>query len=373
MDHSIYEARLQKIREETRSAGLDGLFVYGWKRGQIKYISGYYPNYIANTAAIFIPTEGNVCMWVRFPFDLERAKNHSWITDIRTSGGIYEIGMDFVQEMRARELEHSRLGYVTGDFVMDEIPFSLFSQIRQELPQIEWKNMIPVFDRLRVIKEPGEYDMIRECAQLADLGAARATNLIQTDNSECMIVAEIEYTLRKNGADDMLVVISSDGANQLIGPPDPERKLKTGRNVVVEIAVKYKGYWTQVARTFSVKPSTDQQERIYTTVHDAYKMVAKSLTSGSIANETAYILSKILSEKGYGDSIEQDFGHGIGFDLPEMPRLAPHDNTLLETGMVIVVHPAIRKKGTGGAFIGGTVLMTEKGPELLHSIPKELP
>jgi Xaa-Pro dipeptidase len=63
-------------------------------------------------------------------------------------------------------------------------------------------------------------------------------------------------------------------------------------------------------------------------------------------------------------------GHGIGIDLPEPPRIEDADLTRLEAGMALVVHPAVRVPGVGGAFLGGTVLVGEDGPEAIHSIPE---
>jgi Xaa-Pro dipeptidase len=63
-------------------------------------------------------------------------------------------------------------------------------------------------------------------------------------------------------------------------------------------------------------------------------------------------------------------GHGIGIDLPEPPRIEPEDLTRLEPGMALVIHPAVRVPGVGGAFLGGTVRIGEDGPETLHTIPE---
>jgi Xaa-Pro aminopeptidase len=77
-----------------------------------------------------------------------------------------------------------------------------------------------------------------------------------------------------------------------------------------------------------------------------------------------------LERRGLGQYLEQDLGHGIGIDLPEPPRIEIEDHTPLEAGMALVIHPAVRVPGIGGAFLGGTVLIHDSGPEPIHEIPE---
>ena len=89
---------------------------------------------------------------------------------------------------------------------------------------------------------------------------------------------------------------------------------------------------------------------------------------GNTCTDVAAAARMALERAGYGDYIEQDFGHGIGLDLPEPPRIEAEDETPIEPGMVLVIHPAVRVPEVGGAFIGGTVLIGADGPEPIHNI-----
>src|ERR1043165_7647447 len=80
-----FEQRVRNIRGQMKQRGLDVLFIFSQKRGHVPYVSGYRPNYHTHSAVIVLTLEQDPIMWVKFPFDLPRAKSVSWIRDIRPS------------------------------------------------------------------------------------------------------------------------------------------------------------------------------------------------------------------------------------------------------------------------------------------------
>ena len=366
-----YMRRAQRLRGEMASRGLDALLFYGWKRGQIPYISGYYPNYIANVAMVLLPQEGEPAMLIRFPFDLERARTASWITDIRASGNVLNMAKHCAETCLKKNLTTGRIGLVTGDNVMDEMPRSLHAALQSEMHQVTWLEAGDLLQNARLIKSPAEFEALRHSAQLADYGARAACKAIQPGCSEYEIVAAAEAEMRRRGADAYLVVIASKGVTELIGPPE-HKTLEVGDNVIFEIAVQVHGYWTQTAQVFYVGGPSSDQTKIYRDTYLAYKTAVETVRPGVFCSEVAQAIEASLMQAGYSDGIEQDFGHGIGVDLPEPPHIEMKDNTVIQEGMVLVIHPAVRKLGTGGAFIGGTVLVHADSTEPLHEI-SEIP
>jgi Xaa-Pro dipeptidase len=368
IDRKTYLQRVQRMRAEMASRGLDALLFYSWKRGQVPFISGYTPNYIANAAMVLLPREGEPCMLIRFPFDLERARTASWIKDIFASGNVLNMAQDIAGVCVSKDLTTGRIGLVTGDGVMDEMPRSLYAALQQALPLVTWMEAGDLVQNIRLIKSQAEYEALRRSARIADLGARAARRAIRTGCSEYEVVAAAEAEMRRSQADASLVVIASKGVNELIGPPE-HKTLEIGDNVIFEVAVQAHGYWTQTAQVFYVGgPNTDQR-KIYLDTYQAYKTAVEATRPGVTCREVAITIEAYLEQAGYKDSIEQDFGHGIGIDLPEPPRIALKDETVIQEGMVLVLHPAVRKPGAGGAFIGGTVLVHSGGAEPLHSIP----
>jgi Xaa-Pro dipeptidase len=366
-----YAGRLSRIRQAMADEGLDALLVYSWKRGQVRYVSGYTPNYIANVALVVIPRHEDPTMFIRFPFDLERAQAMCWFDDVRASGDVAAVGRDAATRLRDLQLDRGHVGLVSGDGVMDELPYTLYDQLRGDLPQVAFSDARKLTMGLRLIKSPAEFNLLEQSAKVADAAVEAAGATIAPGVGEYALVSAAEATARAAGADGYLVAIAGRGTQELIGPPE-DKQIEPGAVVIVEVAVQVDGYWTQVARAFVAGEPTAEQHAIYETVYRAYSSAVGAVSIGQPLGVVAEAAYAVLNTAGYADYIEHDVGHGIGLDLPEPPSARVGADLPIREGMVLVLHPAVRVPGVGGAFIGGTVLVTQDGPVAIHQIPARL-
>jgi Xaa-Pro aminopeptidase len=335
----------------------------------VRYLSGYHPNYIANVALVVLPKEGPPALRIRFPFDLERARQESWIEDTAASGSLAKLVIDAADVLRQRGLGGGRIGLVTGDATIEEMPYNLFSLLQRELPEADLVEAGDLLREARRRKSPAEFDLLRASARLCQAGTEAARLGLNPGCSEYEVVAAAEATMRRLGAESYLVVISSKGESELIGPPE-DKMIEASDNVILEIAAQYKGYTTQLASVFYVSGPTPAQREIYTAARSAYLAALEAARPGKTCADLAAVIQQELDWRGLGQYLEQDMGHGIGIDLPEPPRIESKDLTLLEAGMALVIHPAVRVPGVGGVFLGGTVLIHDSGPEAIHIIPE---
>jgi Xaa-Pro dipeptidase len=364
-----YLARLQRIRQEMSAEALDALLVYSWKRGQVHYVSGYVPNYLANVAMVVLSQREEPTLFIRFPFDLDRAKRMCWFGDVRASGDVTAIGRDAAIRLRELGLDDGEIGLVSGDNVMDELPYTLYQQLRSDLPTAQFTDRRDLIMDIRLSKGPAEFALMKQSAAVADAAIAAGQRVLAPGISEHALVAAVEAAARGNGAENYLVAIAGEGTQELIGPPE-HKAIQPGAVVILEAAVQVQGYWTQVARVFVAGDPTCEQQAISEAVYRAYRAAADTARPGKTLEEVQLAAQAVLSEAGYADYIEHDTGHGIGLDMPEPPRVELGAKAPIQEGMALVLHPAVRMPGVGGAFIGGTVLITQDGPVPIHHIPE---
>jgi Xaa-Pro dipeptidase len=224
---------------------------------------------------------------------------------------------------------------------------------------------------IRLNKSPAEFRLLKQSAAAADGAIAAAAKVLAPGVSELAVVSAAEAAARTAGADASLVAIASRSGEEQIGPPE-DKSILPGHLVIIEAAVQVEGYWTQVARGFAVDEPTPEQAAVYATTFDAYQAAVQASTVGTPLQHIHEAAHAVLMAAGYTDNVRPDMGHGIGLDLPEPPHVERGASMLVEAGMVLVLHPAVRVPGVGGAFVGGTVLATEDGPLPIHHIPERL-
>lgn len=371
LSKQMYQQRRVYFKEAMQSENLDALLVYGGRRGQVRYISGYHPNYSANLGMVVLPRTGEPTLIIRFPFDLARARRESWITDIEAGGSVAELPLRAARVLRKNDLAKGRLGLVTGDPVINEMSYDVYNTLKLELPDAHLVDVGHLFNDARIVKSDMEFEILRKSAKVADMGAEAVMEFLQPGISEYEIVAAVEGRMRALGAEMCLVSITSKGTSESIGPPK-SRVLGLGDNILMAIAVQTSGFMTQVARTFIVGTPNEGQRSIYQAAFDAYISGVSVAKNGNSCSDIAVTIKDTVKSHGYEPNFDHDMGHGIGIDLPEAPKIEFNDKTIIRPGFVLVIHPSIRVPLVGSAFLGGTVLVQPDGVETIHQIPPSI-
>ena len=365
-----YQNRVGSVRQAMSEQGIDALLVYSWKRGAVRYVSGYYPGYVANVALVVVPREGNPTLLVRFPFDLARARRMSWIADVRGSGDWAGLAHDCRTILSDWGVACGRLGLVGGDTNVDEMPHSFHQLLRESLPDAEFVPAVAMLDRLRLKKSPAERVLMVRSALVADAAMQAAAQAFAPGRSEFEVAAAAEGTARAMGAEDSLFVIAPAG-KELIGPPE-DRRIEPDEMAVLEFAVQVDGYWTQVPRVFHAGVPTPEQCEMYEVAYRAYLVGVDAARPGTAVADVAKAELGALERAGWLSWLESVLGLGAGLDHPEIPAITPTSEACVEAGMALCIHPGLDKPGVGGVFVGGTVLIEEDRTTPLHRFPATL-
>jgi len=151
-----------------------------------------------------------------------------------------------------------------------------------------------------------------------------------------------------------------------------EKKIKKNEFVTLDFGAIVDGYVSDLTRTVVVGKANSRQKQIYNIVGSAQKKGITSLKSGKPCKEVDQIVRNYIKAKGFGPNFGHGTGHGIGLQVHELPTLNSRSSDTLEENMVVTVEPGIYISGWGGVRIEDDVLVTNNGPLVLNSAPKEL-
>lgn len=355
-----FQQRVRNIREQMRKRNLDVLFNYSQKRGHVPYVAGYRPNYHTNSAVVVLPLEREPIMWVKFAFDLPRARTVSWFEDIRPSMSESTTKMfaGCADEMRSLGFERARVGVVASDLAVDEMGVTLYDALRAALPHAHFEPASDLMNEIRLIKSSEEVAALRESAQLADRVAATLGKEIKPGQTERLAAVRAAQTARLEGG-DCDIIISSD-ASRITYPPG-DFQFQKASVVNCEITVQLAGYWVQICRVFSIGAPSAGEREVFTAAHGAYSAGVQASVPGARVCDVADASNRVIAASGLKNFAEFGPGHGVGLDLPELYPIDHECKSHLAPGVILVVHPGLWVAGKGAAFVGGPIVVTEGG------------
>lgn len=227
---------------------------------------------------------------------------------------------------------------------------------------------------MRIIKSSAEIEKIRQAQKITEAAYAEILNYIKPGVKECDIALELEYLIRKKGAQDVsfdLITITGQKTSMPHGVPD-KTIVKDGDFFTMDIGAVYDGYRSDMTRTVAIGSVTERQREIYSIVLNAQLTALSAIQAGVKCSEVDAAARQVISKAGYGEYFGHAAGHGVGLDIHENPRLSPRDDTILSAGMVVTDEPGIYLPGEFGVRIEDTVAVTKDGCDNLVTVEKNL-
>lgn len=265
-----------------------------------------------------------------------------------------------------------------GEFHMgyedESLLCSQFDKMKEALPVDVWTPLKDRIDALRCIKTEEELAYLAKAEKIGDRAFAKLLPLLKPGMTELEAAAELEYLMKKEGAEDLgFNTIVASGLNSSMPHAIPgEKKLEAGDFITFDFGCKYKGYCSDMTRTVVLGKASEKQKEIYGVVLKAQLAALDALKAGVSGSSVDKVARDIITEAGYGDCFGHGLGHSVGLFIHENPRLSPSDDTILQAGMIETVEPGIYVPGFGGVRIEDMVIVTEEGHINLAHSPKEL-
>jgi len=229
-------------------------------------------------------------------------------------------------------------------------------------------------ERARMVKDPEELERMRAAA-LVGVGLLDSLqHALRPDVKECEVAAELEHAASRAGAEAMSfpTIIASGERSALPHGRASQQPIPASGFVVCDFGVILAGYCSDMTRTLCVGRAGELPRQAYEAVREAQELAVDSVRAGRSVGEVDHAARKSLQKKKLARYFTHSTGHGVGLEIHEAPRLAADGTEILRPGMVVTIEPGVYLPGKFGIRIEDTVVVTERGCEVLTPASKEL-
>jgi Xaa-Pro aminopeptidase len=238
---------------------------------------------------------------------------------------------------------------------------------------IELVPLQDVMTNIRKVKDDNEIDLIRKSVAVAEEAFGAIRDEIKVGQSENHLAGLLILELRSRGASGAsFPPIVAAAANSSLPHYRPgETLVQRDQPVLFDWGALYRGYCSDLTRTFMIGRVSSRIKEIYRVVHDAQEAVIQFLRPGVTTLQADRVARDVIERAGYGEEFGHGLGHGIGREIHELPTLRKSGaEEELRPGMIVTIEPGIYLPGEGGVRIEDDVLITHSGCEVLSSLDK---
>lgn len=258
------------------------------------------------------------------------------------------------------------------------------SEFKAVYPFVNLKDARNLIMPLRETKDSEEIARTREAVKITKYGLDNVLKYLNPNLTEYQAQAIFEGSCMYNGANGLAFpTISACGINACSMHYDSNRDaLKDGTLLLMDLGAAYKGYCSDVTRTYPVNGRfTERQKQIYELVLKANKAVAEKAAPGIARSELEELTCSILGEGlvslgliENASDVRKYYMHGVSHSIGINSHDPEERNMVLRPGCIISDEPGLYiDEEEIGIRIEDDLLITETGCEVLSaSIPKEL-
>jgi len=341
---------VQELIRLLEQEGLDGLYLT--RPENVRYLSGFSS---PEDAQVYVSREGALLLTDgRYTVQAEEESRIPFKILTREERKAFFEGLE------------GRIG-----FEAEHLPYARLEELR-ELAPVEWVPTRGLVERLRIKKTPEEVRLIQKAQALADEAFRRILPLVSPGVKEVELALELEFYLRRHGAEATAfpIIVASGPRGAMPHGVASEKAIQEGEMVTVDFGARYKGYHSDLTRTFGVGRVDPEKKRLFDAVLLVLEEVLAQLAPGKPAKELDALARRVLEKEGLKAYFTHSLGHGVGLAVHEAPGLNAYTEEVLEPGMVVTVEPGVYLPGFAGVRVEELVLVTETGFELLSRLDR---
>ncbi|MEM2136578.1 MAG: Xaa-Pro peptidase family protein [Candidatus Methanomethylicia archaeon] len=288
------------------------------------------------------------------------------IVSMKTSMNLYELICSELMELK-------RVSNIAAE--RQNLTIELYSSLLKKLnvsDLIDFSQCIPHF---RSVKDEEELELIKKALRIAEYGIKSVMDNVHEGISEIQLAGEIEYAMRKAGAERYAFesIVASGFRSAYPHGSTTNKTIKNGELVVIDVGAKYGGYCSDITRTMVVGGVSDNTvKKAFNCIVEAMDAAVERLSKGVSGSDVDAAARKIIEGYGYGKYFTHSLGHGVGLAVHEEPGLNSRNVSPLLEGNVVTIEPGIYIRGLYGVRIEDMAVVRSEGCEILNTLDRIL-
>src|SRR5829696_5008015 len=268
-----------------------------------------------------------------------------------TAGGLRTVGIEYASAPVALRERLEAGGITTGD-------------------------LSPAIIRMRIIKDAGEIELMKQAATLARIGvmatleaAAPVQSQLAIESLGTNAILEAATEMTPDATVNLLGFTTSGPETSLPHLITTTRRLANPDLAIHSRQVAVDGERAELERTFAIGSMAGQVLDVFNVAEAAQQAAIAACTVGRPMKEVDSAARGIIQKAGYGEYSVHRTGHGLGIEPHEAPYIRWDNDSPLEEGMVVSIEPGIYIPGVCGARHSDTVVVTASGPLVITDAP----
>jgi len=363
-------ARVQAVQTLIAERDLDGIVIATPEN--IYYLTGLDHWGFFACHLLIVPRDGEMILTCRA---MERITVENQVHNARFMG---HADHENVADYCVRAM--SEVGINGGRVGLEKDSLFLTAQIAEDIQSkaatTHWSNASGLVDGLRLVKSPLEMEYTRRAAKAADAGTLAAIEAIRDGASDYEVSAECHRAMILAGSE-------YPGFGPFIRPTRRLGEehttwrgdvLRTGDAVFLEIAAAYRKYQAPMGRLVYVGEAPEGAQASAEMAIEGMSALYTALKPGAKAGDVYAAWHAVAAAHGLQTYHRQHCGYLVSIGFPpswtggsKVTGLAPNSDLELKVGMTFHAHSWFTNTDCVDYFISNTVLLTEKGAEVLTS------
>lgn len=264
---------------------------------------------------------------------------------------------------RCMQTRTNRLNDPWDGRISKEVNF--FNKIKERFPTTPIKDISPILDDMRWVKDKKEIAVLRECGRIGCLGINEAIKVTRPGIYEYQTVAACNFIYEDMGSTGpAYFAIAASGERGLSWHYNANNHImEAGTVLLIDYAPELNYYVTDITRTWPVQGEfSSEQLKFYNCVREARDEIIKAMKPGVTINDLRKVGEGVYKKNGLEKYWFGYVGHFVGMSVHDV---GPYDKPFVE-GVVFNVEPILEDQDKKIHIrLEDTIVITATGAENL--------